>query len=168
MGQPESDGNHATMFGEYFSGIFEHDRWANNLVLETMTELGDTLPTKPLDRLSHLIICQRLWLSRLTGDFEKPETLLPKWSLDETKQNGAIIFEAMKTFITQLPEDDFHRPFAFTNMKGEDYTLLRRDIFTQLGQHGAYHRGQIAMELNPLLDEPLTTDYVYYTWKKEI
>lgn len=163
--------NHAAFvtnatFRAYFAKIFEHDRWANGVVFEVMANLGDALPEKPLDRLSHLIICQRLWLSRLTDDFDKPETIFPKWSLDETKRNAEPIFEGMKRFIEELPEEDYHHSFAFTSMEDQPYTLLRRDIFTQLGQHGAYHRGQIAMELNPLLDECLTTDYVYYTWMK--
>lgn len=153
-------------FRAYFSRIFEHDRWANGVVFDSMTNLGEALPQKSLDRLSHLIICQQLWLSRLTDNFEKPDTLFPKWPLDETKQNAKPIFAGMKSFIEELPEEDYHCSFAFASMEGQPYTLLRRDIFTQLGQHGAYHRGQIAMELNPLLDECLTTDYVYYTWMK--
>ena len=154
----------AATFRAYFAKIFEHDRWANGVVFDSMTKLGETLPQKPLDRLSHLIICQQLWLSRLTDDFEKPEMIFPKWTLAETKRNAEPIFAGIKRFIEELPEEDYHRSFAFTSMEGQPYTLLRRDIFTQLGQHGAYHRGQIAMELNPLLDECLTTDYVYYTW----
>ena len=102
----------------------------------------------------------------MTDDFDEPETIFPKWSLDETKRNAEPIFAGMRRFIEELPEEDYHRSFAFTNMEGHAYTLLRRDIFTQLGQHGAYHRGQIAMELNPLLDKCVTTDYVYYTWMK--
>lgn len=156
----------AATFRACFSRIFEHDRWANGVVFEYMTNLGEALNQKTLDRLSHLIICQQLWLSRLTDDFDKPKTLFPKCSLNETKLNAEPIFAGMKRFIEELPEEDYHRPFDFTSMEGQPYTLLRRDIFTQLGQHGAYHRGQIAMELNPLLDECLTTDYVYYTWKK--
>ncbi len=154
----------AATFRAYFAKVFEHDRWANGLVFDSMTSLGEALPQKPLDRLSHLIICQQLWLSRLTDDFEKPEMIFPKWTLAETKRNAEPIFAGIRRFIEELPEEDYHRSFAFTSMEGQPYTLLRRDIFTQLGQHGAYHRGQIAMELNPLLDECLTTDYVYYTW----
>ncbi len=154
----------AATFRDYFSRIFEHDRWANGVVFDNMTNLGEALPQKPLGRLSHLIACQQLWLSRLTDDYEKPESIFPKWTLAETKKNAEPIFAGIKRFIEELPEADFHRSFAFTSMEGQPYTLLRRDIFTQLGQHGAYHRGQIALELNPLLDECLTTDYVYYTW----
>ena len=72
----------------------------------------------------------------------------------------------MERFIEMLPEADFLRPFAFASLEGVNYTLLRSDILTQLGQHGPYHRGQIAVEINPLRDEPLTTDYVYYAWRE--
>jgi uncharacterized damage-inducible protein DinB len=155
-----------TSFHRYFAKIFEHDRWANGLVLQTMAGLGEELPIKPLNRLSHLIACQRLWLSRLTETIQKPESIFPEWSLDETSRNVKTISAQMKTYLEEIPEAALHRHFEFTSLEGQPYRLLKRDILTQLGQHGAYHRGQIAMELNPLLDEPLTTDYVYYMWER--
>ncbi len=156
----------ATGFREYFAGVFTYDRWANTLVLDAMAGLGEHLPPKPLDRMSHLTICQQLWLSRMTDDVEKPATIFPTWTLDETRRQATTIFERMRRFIDELPEADFRGSFSFRTLEGEPYTLIRRDILTQLSQHGPYHRGQIAMELNPLLPEPLVTDYVYYAWRK--
>ena len=153
-------------FRDYFARLFEHDRWANGLVLNAMGGLGERLPSKPLGRLSHLIICQQLWLSRMTDDFETPASIFPAWTLDETRDRYEVIGGGMKRLIETLPEADFHAHFDFTSMEGKPYRLLRRDILTQLAEHGAYHRGQIAVEINPLLGKPLATDYVYWAWEK--
>jgi len=152
-------------FRDYFARLFEHDRWANGLVLSAMTGLGETLPPKPLGRLSHLIICQQLWLSRLADEFDKPASIFPTWTLAETRERYETIGGGMKQFIEMLPDADFHAHFDFTSMEGKPYRLLRRDILTQLAEHGAYHRGQIAVEINPLLDAPLATDYVFWAWE---
>ena len=54
-----------TGFRDYFRKVFAYDRWANGRVLDAMAELGDRLPERPLNRMSHLVVCQSLWLSRL-------------------------------------------------------------------------------------------------------
>lgn len=153
-------------FRTYFAQVFEHDRAANGRVLETMTALGERRPRKPLDRMSHLIICQQLWLSRMGGGLETPDDIFPDWTLEEAKDRAEVIFGAMKHFIENLPEAAFHEHFRYTRMEGGERQVRRRDALTQLGQHGAYHRGQIAVELNPLLDEPLTTDYIFHVIEK--
>ncbi len=53
---------------DYFVRLFEYDHWANRFVMETMAAI-EKLPASPLNRMCHLIICQQLWLSRLTDDF---------------------------------------------------------------------------------------------------
>lgn len=149
-------------FRDYFGRLFEYDRWANGLVLDAMSSLGEP-PRKPLDRLSHLIVCQRLWLSRMTDDVTPPEAIFPTWPLERARDEAGPIFESMRRFVDDLPEEEFHQPFSYRSSEGDDYTNLRSEILSQLATHGCYHRGQIAVELNPLLPEPLTTDLVFFT-----
>ena len=147
---------------DYFVRLFEYDHWANQFVMEAMAAI-ETLPAKPLDRMSHLIVCQQLWLSRLTNDFEKPSDIFPHWTLAEANAGADAIFSRMAQLISELTDELLGQPFQYHSMEGGHFESLRSEILTQLSLHGSYHRGQIAVELNPLLDKPLTTDFIYRT-----
>ena len=150
---------------DYFVRLFEYDRWANRFVMETMATISD-LPAKPLDRMSHLIICQQLWLSRMTDEFERPSDIFPHWSLQDANTKAQRIFARMERLVAEHTDDLLYQPFEYQAMDGNHFESLRMDILTQLALHGSYHRGQIAVELNPLLDKPLTTDFVYQTQRR--
>ena len=147
---------------DYFVRLFEYDHWANQYVMETMATI-ETLPAKPLDRMSHLIICQQLWLSRMTDDFERPNDIFPHWTLAEANAGADAIFARMAQLISELTDELLGQPFQYRSIDGQHFESLRSEILTQLALHGSYHRGQIAVELNPLLDKPLTTDFIYRT-----
>ena len=149
-------------FGDHFARLFEYDRWANRRVLETMASLGDRLPPQPVDRLAHLLICQEMWIRRITGAGEPITDFFPSWPLAQTTSRAAEIFALMERFIADSSEADLFAEFEYTSGSGGRFRNRRADVLTQLSQHGCYHRGQIACELNPLLPEPLTTDYVFY------
>ncbi|RMH23876.1 MAG: hypothetical protein D6693_10590 [Planctomycetota bacterium] len=152
-------------FSEYFARLFEYDRWANRRVLDAMRSLGTRLPAKPLDRLSHLLVCQKMWVGRITGAGEPVTDFFPSWPLDQTEREAGEIGALMERFIAQTPEERLFAEFRYTSSEGDPYTNRIADILTQLSQHGCYHRGQIAVELNPLLAEPLATDYVFFCRK---
>lgn len=157
----ESTACEAATFTAYFAHLFEYDRWANRRVLETMATLGDRLPQRPVDRLSHLLICQELWIARLSGK-ELPTEIFPTWPLDELQRRAPVIFESMERCIAGLSEQDLHELIGYTSMEGKPLRTSYAHALTQLYGHGCYHRGQIACELNPLLPEPITTDYIYF------
>jgi len=149
-------------FRDYFARLFEYDRWANARVLDTMRSLGERLPQKPVDRLSHLLICQKMWIQRITGQGEPITDFFPSWPIEQTEREAKEIAALMQRFIAGMPEEQFFTEFEYRSAEGGRFSNRRADILTQLSQHGCYHRGQIACELNPLLPEPLTTDYVFY------
>lgn len=149
-------------FAAYFARLFEYDRWANRRVLEAMESLDDRLPTKPVDRLSHLLICQKMWNQRFVGVEVTIKNFFPSWTLAQVQENEREISALMERFIADLPAERWFTPFAYTDSEGGRFTNQPIEILTQLSQHGCYHRGQIACELNPLLPQLLTTDYIFY------
>ena len=151
----------ALTFCDYYARLFAYDRWANRRVLETMASLGSRLPQRPVDRLNHLLICQTLWIARMTGR-PTPENIFPTWPLAELQKRAPGVFDSMEQFLDSLSDQDLHKPAAYTSMEGESLQGPPADALTQLYGHGCYHRGQIACELNPLLPKPLVTDYIYY------
>ena len=102
----------------------------------------------------------------MTDDFERPSDIFPHWSLPEVNSNSNAIFERMRRLVAEHTDDLLRQPFQYQAMDGNHFESLRMDILTQLALHGSYHRGQIAVELNPLLDKPLTTDFVYQTQRR--
>ncbi len=150
---------------DYFVRLFEYDHWANQSVMATMATI-EAMPPKPLDRMSHLIVCQQLWLSRMTDHFERPGNIFPHWTLAEANAGADAIFSRMAQLISELTDELLGQPFQYQSMDGNRFESLRSEILTQLALHGSYHRGQIAVELNPLLDKPLTTDFIYQTQRR--
>ena len=57
MSNSDAVSQRAEPLRDYFVRLFEYDHWANRFVMEAMATI-ENLPGKPLDRMSHLIICQ--------------------------------------------------------------------------------------------------------------
>lgn len=154
----------------YFVRLYEYDRWANGLLLDALDGLGDVVPAKAINRMSHLVACQRLWMARMGRGLEMPATIFPEISLVETRAEAERVFAEMRDYVKSLTEGDdagiFER-FHFEDLKGQRHSALIYEILTQLSQHGCYHRGQMAVDLNPLLESPIATDWVYYVWRNE-
>ncbi len=152
-------------FTDYVDRLFEYDRWANARVLEAMESLAGDLPQKSLDRLSHLLICQRMWIRRMRADANQITDYFPTWPLDKTRSEAAEIGNEMRLFIQSLSDADLLEEFEYRSSDGKMFHNRRLDILTQLSQHGCYHRGQIASDLNARLASPLVTDYVFFCRK---
>ncbi len=150
-------------FRDYFTRLFEYDLWANGRVLDAMRSLGDRLPAKPVDRLSHVLICQEMWVGRMTGTPNPITDFFPSWTLDEAEARAASIGVLMRRLIESLDDATLVAEFEYTSSEGGRYRNRPIDVLTQLSQHGCYHRGQIALELNPVLPAALSTDYIVFS-----
>lgn len=152
----------STTLREYFARLFEYDRWANGRVIDVMRSLGDRLPARPVDRLSHLLICQEMWVGRMTGSPDPITDFFPSWTLEEAAARAAAIGELMKRFVDAMDDALLLAEFEYTSSEGAPFRNRPIEALTQLSQHGCYHRGQIAVELNPLLPTSLITDYINF------
>ena len=143
------------------AAMFEFDQHINATVLDAMATLGDALPKKPLARMCHIIICKQLWLARMGAALPMPADIFPLWSLDTARARNTETAQAMQHALAEMDDEACRRAFEYSAMDGERFVSHRCDVFMQLLMHGSYHRGQIAMELNPLLASPLVLDYIY-------
>lgn len=112
--------------------LFDYDRWASRLWVET-------LPTLPFgDRaekiLRHNLGAQRSWLARVIGeDSLPPEAADLGQAFDETAQ-------AWKELIASANLDAY---VTYQNFAGETYTSLLSEIARHVINHGTYHRGHL-------------------------
>lgn len=144
---------------DYFREMFAYDRWANRRVLETLENLNNP-PRKPIDRLGHALAAQRLWLWRLGAERDRPDDIFPSWPLSRVREEADRAHSAMQRFVDRLADADLAHEATYTATEGGEFTNTVWQVLSQLLTHGAYHRGQIATEINPLLDDPLATDLI--------
>lgn len=148
---------------DHFKNIFKYDAWANAEIVNCLAQM-DTPPQKAISLMSHIINAQVLWLSRITNvatdvkvwqDYDKNE--LP----DKLKESSKNLIE----FINTLDQEGLKKVITYTNTKGEKFESALTDILNQLSHHSAYHRGQIALLVKPLVGELPITDYIHFARK---
>lgn len=146
---------------EYFVNLFRYENWANEEVSDCLTNLGEP-PEKALSIMSHIINAQDVWLCRITG---KSYDVNSVWkTLSKTDIPGALrkSSSALTEYINNLSEGDIEKTIEYTNIKGEGFKSLLKDILTHLIIHSAYHRGQIVMLLKQDVKVLPSTDFIKY------
>lgn len=146
---------------EYFTRMYEYEKWANAQALIRIAEI-QPLPKETLHRMSHIVVCQGLWLSRMQGRGNSVTNAFPKWSLQETQPTQQANAQAMLDFVAQLPVEKLTQPFHYEALDGGKHSNLHYEILTQLLLHGSYHRGQVGVDVNRLSGKPLDLDFVYF------
>jgi uncharacterized damage-inducible protein DinB len=136
----------------YFEQRAAHNRWANARLYEAALSLNDADYRRDLGAffksmhgtLNHLLLTDRLWLKRLTGEGEHPNQL------------NAIIYEDRRALaLARADEDDRIIAYVATlddsmieglqkyaNTSGKEFEQKRRDILAHLFNHQTHHRGQ--------------------------
>jgi len=146
---------------EYFIRLFEYDRYANQIILDTIIKANN--PEKPVKFMAHLLAAQQVWLNRAKGLPGVVRALWPEWPADTL---GAIIAENGQQWIDYLSElnpEDFEKPISYQDMRGNNWENKLTDILTQLTNHGTHHRAQAGQHLILAGVEQLpVTDYIFF------
>jgi uncharacterized damage-inducible protein DinB len=146
---------------EYFIRLFEYDRYANQIILETIVKANN--PEKPVKLMAHLLAAQQIWLNRCLG-LPAPGGAL--WSDGEVDTFAAQIAENSRGFIDYLEglhPHDYEKPLPYKNLKGEDFENKLSDVLAHVINHGTHHRAQAGQHLITAGIEKLPpTDYIFY------
>ena len=136
----------------HFEQFAAYNRWANARLYEAALALSDTDYRRNVGAffrsmhgtLNHLLVTDRIWFKRLTGEGDHPNRL------------DAIIHESRAALaLARAEEDDrivryvdalddtvlnaFHK---YTNTSGKAFEDRRRDILAHVFNHQTHHRGQ--------------------------
>ena len=145
----------------YFTQLFDFDRYANHLILETM--LAANTPQNSVDLMSHLLGAQKVWLSRCVGD---PSIGGEIWPHFPVEQLGQIIdgnYKAFTNYLNTLTANDFDKVIYYKNSQGIAFENKLVDILTHVINHGTHHRAQIGQQLKLAGVEKLPAlDYIFY------
>jgi uncharacterized damage-inducible protein DinB len=115
-------------------------------------------------RSTTLLVADRIWLRRLTGNGEHPDSLdatlfdaLPALRAARTADDARLI-----DFVDSRSPDDFDTAVSYNNMKGTPQHQLLRVILAHLFNHQAHHRGQAHTILTSLgVAEPEPLDLLF-------
>jgi len=151
-----------------FERLFRWDAWANERVVGVLRACGASAPgsgaRKATDRLAHLLCAQEVWLSRLgLGEWPEGRTIFPESSSVEGLARDAALLAARWAQVCRVLDARLlDEVISYTSTSGAPYDTARRDILLHVTHHGAYHRGQIAVDLkrDGVICPP--TDYVAF------
>ena len=136
----------------HFKQCAAYNLWANARLYEAALALSDADYRRNCGAffksmhgtLNHLLLTDRLWLKRLTGEGEHPDRL------------NAIIFEDRRALaLARADEDDrivrytgslddasIDGTLTYATTSGKPFEQRRRDILAHLFNHQTHHRGQ--------------------------
>ena len=158
---------------QQFMMMAAYNQWANGRVYDAAAEL----PADALNRdvgaffksmigtLNHLVVTDRIWMHRFTGDGDAPRrldsilhTALPALRLLREQEDRRII-----DWVADL--DDEALAGRFTYVTATDMRTVSQRLapaLAHLFNHQTHHRGHAHMILSVLGQEPPSLDLIYF------
>lgn len=151
----------------HFIKLFDYDRYANLLILQSMFEAKN--PQKAEQIMAHLLVTQQVWLQRCKGLSPKNIAIWPDWKIETFEPVIHQNYSDCTNFINQQTPENFAQVIRYQNTKGETFQNFLSDILTHVINHGTHHRAQIGqlLILNGLHPLPVT-DYIIYLREKSL
>jgi uncharacterized damage-inducible protein DinB len=136
----------------YFAQRAAHNRWANARLYEAALSLSEADYRRDVGAffkslhgtLNHLLLTDRLWLKRLTGEGEHPNQLNAILHEDRRALASARSDEddRIVRYVDSLDEAALDGLQAYATTSGKPYEQKRSDILAHLFNHQTHHRGQ--------------------------
>lgn len=136
----------------YFTQRAAYNRWANARLYQVAFALGDADYRRDVGAffkslhgtLNHLLVTDRIWMKRLTGEGDHPNRLnaVIHDNLRDLAHARADEDDRIVHFIASLDPAQIDASLAYATTSGRPYTQSRRDILAHLFNHQTHHRGQ--------------------------
>ncbi len=150
-----------------------YNAWANKLLYAAVTELSEDELHRDTGAffgsvfatLSHILVADRVWLNRFTGEGPKPKTLDEKPYATLPELNAARIQEDARIidFIDSLTPDQLEASFSYTPVTSPELVSHKLwPALTHFFNHQTHHRGQIHAGLTGMGKSSLSLDLIYF------
>ena len=136
---------------DYFRQFADYNHWANRRLYATALAMPDESYRRPTGvffgslhgTLNHLLLTDRIWLKRLTGEGEHPDRLDAILFEDRSALARARMAEDARLIdvVGRYTEDDLRGLVAYQNMSGVPYRQELGQILLHLFNHQTHHRG---------------------------
>jgi uncharacterized damage-inducible protein DinB len=157
---------------EHFQLFARYNAWANGRLYDAVA----ALPAEDFARdlggffgslkgtLNHNLVGDLIWLQRLTGEGEAPESL-DVVLFDELGELRAAREEEdarLRDYADGLTAGDLAGELSYRNVKGEAHSQPLAQVLAHVFNHQTHHRGQAHHMLSQLGAKPPQLDLVYY------
>jgi uncharacterized damage-inducible protein DinB len=156
---------------EYFVDLAQYHAWANETLFVALDKLTEEQRKQDCGlffhsihhTVDHLLLVNRLWLGRLTGE---PITAgfktiqIQGW--EELKAALRENLAGMAMWLSQREEAWFEGDITFAASSGKVNTLPVSAVLTHMLTHFNHHRGQVSAAISQLGGAAPEMDYVYY------
>lgn len=158
------------MLKRHFDQFAEYNRWANRRLYDEAARLPD--PERRRDvgvffrslhgTLNHLLLTDRIWITRLHGGGEEPDclNLILFEDFDALRAAREQDDVRLVALVAALSESDLDATVTYVNPRhGKAYTERRAEMLAHLFNHQTHHRGQAHAALTLLgVREPAPLD----------
>ena len=157
------------MWKPHYQLFAAYNRWANARLYDEAARLPDNARRRDLGlffkslhgTLNHLLVADRVWLRRLTGEGPEPTRLNEILFEDFAALRAAREAEDARIirFVDGLAEVDFATTFEYRTLGGKANAQRRCDVLAHVFNHETHHRGQAHAALTILgVPEPAPLD----------
>lgn len=144
--------------------LYRHAAWADLEVFKALEGRG----LEAAEGLyAHIVVAERIWLSRILGQELSGLTPWTRLPLAECGELSASTLAAFRDLIAATPEGGMDRPVEYRSLKGDPFRSPLGDILLHVALHGAHHRGQIATLLRGAGAQVPATDYILFSRQLE-
>jgi uncharacterized damage-inducible protein DinB len=155
----------------HFSRLATYNAWANARIYKEARAQPDEAYRRNVGAffgslhgtLNHLMVTDRIWMRRFTGEGEHPLRLdaIMFDDLDSLEAARRDMDARILVYIETLPEAEIEKQFDYRTTKGEPQRFLLRDLLIHFFNHQTHHRGQAHAILTMLgVPEPRPLDFL--------
>lgn len=157
----------------YFLSLAGYNEWANKRLYNAVGSLDAAAIAAPrigffpslLKTLNHLVVTDRIWLSRLTGiadpEMKALDQIVGDDFADLWRQREALDLR-IKTYVAEMPPARFGETLVYKTMAGAPYETPVHFVLAHMFNHQTHHRGQAHGMLSGTDVPPPSLDMIVY------
>ena len=166
------------MHSLYFRQLAQYNAWANWRLYEACAQLTDGERKTPRPcffgsihrTLNHILVGDRVWLSRLTVRESGITSLDQELYSDFDELRAARVTEDERLIgvIGGYEEAELAGVLCYRNMAGEDKRTPMVQVLGHVFNHQTHHRGQVHALLSGTSVAPPSLDLIYLGWDPDL
>ncbi|QRM54896.1 DinB family protein [Sinorhizobium sp. BG8] len=157
----------------HFQMFAAYNAWANRNLYEAVSKVTDEEFRRDTGAffkslqgtLNHILVADRIWLKRLTGQGEAPPSLDTVLFDDFAGLHAARVAEDARIidWLTSLSEEDLKRDMTYSPVSSPiAFTHAVEPTLVHVFNHQTHHRGQAHSGLTALGKPSISLDLIYF------
>ncbi|MFW6412804.1 MAG: DinB family protein [Oceanicaulis sp.] len=158
---------------DHFKRFAAYNAWANARLYDAATALSDFERKREIKgyfgslhgTLNHILVADRIWLHRLTGEGPAPKRLdeRPFENFTELRDAREAEDRRIVDYVGALSPAALDEIVEYSNTRGEPKSLALKIILAHVFNHHTHHRGQATHMMRQLgVAEPPPLDFLYF------